>query len=76
MVGRNTTILQDELAIVMKRQPMSRCIWDREAPAYPGDKVAGRPLQHPDRRVGVGIDDIKTGVVAIGDELLAPVDTQ
>ena len=61
--------------LFMNRHPMVSL---QRATRQPGrlarHEKRGRALQHADLGIGVGIDDVEPGIVAIGDELLAAVD--
>ena len=75
MIVGHEHVLEHHLAVVheaaAERLVAAR---HREALGLARHQERRRALQHADFRIGVGIDDVKPGVVAVGDELLAAVD--
>ena len=75
MVFRHAHVLEHQFAVV--HEPAAERLVaarDREPRRVARHQERRRALQHADLRIGVGIDDVKSGVVAVGDELLAAVD--
>ena len=75
MIVGNEHVLEHHLAVVHETTA-ERLIAARHRKALGLARHQKRrgALQHADLRVRVGVDDIKAGVVAVGDELLAAVD--
>ena len=75
MVVRHEHVLEHQLAVVheaaAERLVAAR---DREPRRVARHQERRRALQHADLRIGVGVDHVEAGVVAVGDELLAAVD--
>ena len=75
MIVRHEHVLEHHLAVVheaaAERLVAAR---DREALGLARHQERRRALQHADFRIGVGVDHVEAGVVAVGDELLAAVD--
>ena len=61
--------------LFMKRQPSVSLQRAMVSPGVSrGTRKLDVPCSMPTLRIGVGVDDEQAGVVAVGDELLAPVD--
>ena len=60
--------------LFMKRQPSVSLQRATVSPGVARHQERRRALQHADLRIGVGVDHVQAGVVAVGDELLAAVD--